>query len=208
MIAAQWDYEANACAPDSVTAQSNQPVCWLCEVCGDKWSAAPGQRVSKNTRGCPQCAINSRKKKMKHPTFAECEDPHSKAALAEWDHEHNAAKRNFPHNTRLHSNKQIFWLCNKCPAGQQHSWSARSTDRSGKHKSGCPFCAGHDACRCNSLQALYPAIAAEWDYAKNQSQPSDHTAGSHSVAWWSSPQCGSWKQSINSRTDSRLLCNR
>ena len=208
-VAAQWAYEVNTGTPDNVVSRSNQPVAWLCEVCGNTWSQSPNQRLSKNKAGCPQCAKSTNtRKKIKHPTFAEARDSHSKAVLAEWDHDRNAAKRNFPHNIRLHSAKQIFWFCNKCPAGQKHSWSARPCDRSGKHKSGCPFCAGMAACKCNSLQVLYPAIAAEWDYAKNQSQPSDHTAGSHSVAWWSSPQCGSWKQSTNSRTDSRLLCNR
>ena len=201
-VAAQWDYEANADTPDNVVAHSNQAVGWVCEVCGEKWSATPNKRVTKkNKTGCPQCYENKRGKNyIRHPSFAECQDPRGKACLAEWDHERNAANRNFPHNTRLYSNKKIFWLCSKCPAGQQHSWSAMPNQRSGRHNSGCPFCAGHAACRCNSLQALYPAIATEWDYAKNQSQPSDHTAGSHDVAWWSKPQCGSWKQSINSRT--------
>ena len=37
-VAAQWDYKVNAGTPDSVTAQSNQPVGWLCEVCGEQWS--------------------------------------------------------------------------------------------------------------------------------------------------------------------------
>ena len=199
-VAAQWDYEANEGAPDNVAAQSNQPVSWLCEMCGNQWRAAPGQRVSKRKAGCPQCADNRRtKKRIRHPTFAVCQDPHSQAVLAQWDHERNASKENFPHNTRLYSHKQIFWLCTKCPAGQQHSWSAAPNHRSGKNETGCPFCAGHAACKCNSLQALYPAIAAEWDYAKNQSQPGDHTASSTDSVWWFSPQHGSWQQSINSR---------
>ena len=208
-VAAQWDYEANSGTPDNVVAQSNQPVGWRCDAYGHKWSAAPGQRVSKNKSGCPLCAKQrSGRKRIRHPTFAECQDPHSKAVLAEWDHERNSLQGNSPNNVTLRSNKQIFWLCHKCPAGQQHSWSARPTHRSGHHKSGCPFCAGHAACRCNSLQALYPNIAAEWDYAKNEGQPSDHTAGSTCQVWWSTPQRGSWKQSIRCRTDARLVRNR
>ena len=179
-VAAQWDYEANAGTPDNVVAHSSQAVGWVCEVCGKTWSATPNKRVTKKSNtGCPQCYKNRRSKnQIKHPTFAECQDPRGKAVLAEWDHERNAANKNFPHNTCLYSNKQIWWLCNKCPAGQQHSWSARPCDRSGKHKSGCPFCAGMAACRCNSLQALHPAIGTEWDHSKKQSQPSDHTDGS------------------------------
>ncbi|KAL3158563.1 hypothetical protein ABBQ38_010782 [Trebouxia sp. C0009 RCD-2024] len=64
----------------------------------------------------------------------------------------------------------------------------------------CPFCAGRAAFRCKSLQAFYPDTAAEWDYSTNQDQPSDYSASSHHMAWWSSPQRGSWQQSIHSRT--------
>ncbi|KAL3130369.1 hypothetical protein ABBQ38_008195 [Trebouxia sp. C0009 RCD-2024] len=56
------------------------------------------------------------------------------------------------------------------------------------------------ACKCNSLQELYPVIAAEWDYSQEQGQPSDYPASSHTLAWWLTPQRGSWQQTITSRT--------
>ena len=141
------------------------------------------------------------KTKKKHPTFAECQDPQGRALLAEWDHERNAAQGNFPRNTRMQSSKQIFWLCTNCQAGQQHSWSAAPFSRYGRSKTGCPCCAGHTACKCNSLQALYPDIAAEWDYAKNQGHSSDYTGSSTYLACWVSPKRGSWQQAIYSRTE-------
>ena len=200
-VAAQWDYETNDGTPDSVVAQSSQAVGWLCDVCSHKWRATPNQRVSKQKAGCPKCAAMANgKKRTKHPTLAECQDPQGRALLAEWDHERNAPQGNFPHNTTMGSGKLIFWLCTKCKAGQKHRWSASLNSRAGRTKPGCPFCAGKAACKCNSLQALYPDIAAEWDYAKNNCQPSDHTASTAYVAWWFSPQRGSWQQSIDSRT--------
>ena len=227
-IAAQWDFEANDGTPDSVVAQRHQHVGWLCDVCGHKWSARPSDRVRGQT-GCPKCARAQIKtkhrtlalpsarvsnnlfcpkgaghgnsnKKEKYPTFAESQDPQARACLAEWDHEKNALQGKFPSNTTLPSSKPIFWLCTKCPAGQKHSWSAKPHNRTSRHQTGCPFCAGQAACRCNSLQTLYPDIAAEWDYAKNASQPSNYTAGSTYLAWWISPQRGSWQQSIDART--------
>ena len=208
-VAAQWDYEANVATPDSVLAQSDHPGAWQCDVCGDKWKATSHARVCKNKAGCPTCGAHARaKKKVKHPTFAECQDPHCKACLAEWDHERNAPEQNFPHNTRLRSHKHIFWLCNKCPVGQQHSWSAMPSNRTGRSKLGCPFCAGQAGCKCNSLQALYPDIAAEWDYSKNQGKPSDYTARSNCPVWWVSSRHGSWEQRVDSRTDPRLVRNR
>ena len=201
-VAAQWDYEENDGTPDTVVAQSHQVVAWLCDACGHKWSAMVGARVSKQKSGCPGCAKVARTKKhTKHPTFAECQDPAVRALLVEWDHTRNAAKNSFPHNTRLRSAKQIDWLCTKCLAGQLHRWSAQPLSRTSHIKSGCPFCAGRAACKCNSLQALYPAIAAEWDYSKNQGQPSDYSGSSTYLAWWSSPQRGAWQQRVDSRTN-------
>ena len=193
-IAAQWDYDVNDGTPDTILAHSHRMIGWLCDVCGHKWSAAPKDRVSRSKTGCPRCAVPQ--KWIKRPTFAENQHP----LLAEWDHKRNARLNNFPHNTRLKSCKQIWWLCTKCPAGQEHSWSARPKDRTGSNLTGCPVCAGRVACRCNSLQTLYPDIAAEWDHAKNSGHPSNYTAGCGHEAWWLSPQHGSWQQNIHSRT--------
>ncbi|KAL3130466.1 hypothetical protein ABBQ38_008287 [Trebouxia sp. C0009 RCD-2024] len=167
-VAAQWDYEANNGTPDSVVAQSCQPVGWRCDACGHKWSAAPHARVSKQTStGRPMCALF--KKPTKHPTFAECNHP----LLAEWDRERNAAQGKTPENVSLRSNKQMFWLCTKCPAGQVHSWSATPANR-----------------------ALYPDVAAKWHHSNNKGQPSNYTAGSEQPAWWFSPERGSWQEPI------------
>ena len=194
--AAQWDYEANAAlgTPDTVVANSRQPAGWLCQVCSHRWTVSPNMRVQGET-GCPKCARRGPVKT--HPTFAECQHP----LLEEWDHKRNDACGNYPHNTNLKSNKQIYWLCKRCPAGQEHSWSAQPKSRTGYHQSGCPICAGHVAYRCHSLQALFPTIAAEWDCMNNKGQPSDYTAGSNRLAWWCNPQRGSWQQKIQSRTN-------
>ncbi|KAL3152666.1 hypothetical protein ABBQ38_012263 [Trebouxia sp. C0009 RCD-2024] len=197
LVAAEWDYQANDGTPDTVVAQSNHKANWHCNVCGCKWEARLSHRVSKKKSGCPQCGDTAKtKKRTKHPTFAECNHP----LLAEWDLERNAAQGHYPDKIRLKSKKQIFWLCATCPAGQEHSWSARPSSRTGHLKTGCPFCAGMAACACNSLQALYPDVAAGWDHSKDQGQPSDYPASSHHLAWWSSPQRGIWQQTINSRT--------
>ena len=117
--AAQWDYEANAAlgTPDTVVANSIQPVGWHCQVCGHKWTVSPNSRAKRQS-GCPMCA--RRGAVNRHPTFADCQHP----LLEEWDHKRNEACGSYPHNTTLRSQKQIFWLCVKCPAGQEHSWSA------------------------------------------------------------------------------------
>ena len=198
-VAAEWDYELNHGTPDYVVAMSHQGFGWLCAACGHRWRATVINRVSNNT-GCPQCAKYARTKKTKHPTFAECRDPEVTALLSEWDHRRNAAENNVPDNTKLRSHKPIHWLCKQCPAGQEHRWSAPPYSQTDKLKSGCPVCAGHVACKCNSLQALCPDIAADWDDNKNEGQPSDYSARSTRLAWWFSPERGSWQQTVNSRT--------
>ncbi|KAL3149588.1 hypothetical protein ABBQ32_002360 [Trebouxia sp. C0010 RCD-2024] len=199
-VAAQWDYEANISTPDSVVAQSHQKVGWHCDQCGCKWTATPNARVSKLRRGCPQCPkLANLKQRIRHPTFSECQHP----LLAEWDHQRNAAQGHFPENTKLQEdkyNKKIFWLCTNCSAEQEHSWPAQPYSQTKHIQTGCPFCAGQAACRCNSLQSLYPDIAAEWDHSRNEGQPSDFPRGSTYLAWWSSPQPASWQQRIHSRT--------
>ena len=196
--ASQWDYEANDAlsTPDNVVANNTKPAGWHCQVCGHKWTVSPNSRVS-NQSGCPKCApkgpIN------RHPTFAECQHP----LLAEWDHKRNDACGNYPHNTKLRSGKHIFWLCSKCPAGQEHSWSAQPHSRTRlRNPTGCPVCSSHVACQCNSLQALFPDVAAEWDSQNNKGQPSDYAAGSGHLAWWYTPQRGTWQKSIHARTHS------
>lgn len=200
-IAAQWDYEENAGCPDSVVAQSHQVVGWLCDMCAHKWRGRIDARAGKCKTGCPSCANMARTKNhFKRPTFAECQDPEMTALLAEWDYKRNAAEGNYTQNTTLGSAKPIWWLCKQCPAGQEHRWTATPRRRTSFHKTGCPVCAGKVACQCNSLQALYPNIAAEWDFGQNAHQPKDYVAGSCYLAWWSSPQRGSWQQVIHSRT--------
>ena len=196
VVAAQWDYEENEGTPDNVVAQSRQLAAWHCDACGHKWSVRIDARVSpKKKAGCPQCAKSAQTaKRIKHPTIAE--DP---VLLAQWDHSRNAEQGHFPDKIRLKSAKQIFWLCTKCPAGQEHSWPAKPYNRTSHYKAGCPFCAGQAACKCNSLQALHPSIAAEWDHGKNKAQPSDYPSTSGYLAWWSSQQRGSWQQTIQSR---------
>ena len=118
--AAQWDYEANAALgdPETVVAHSHQPAGWHCQVCSHRWTVVPRGRLHQQS-GCPKCPPKGTV--IRHPTFAECQHP----LLEEWDDKRNAACGNYPHSTKLRNNKQIFWLWGKCPAGQEHSWSAQ-----------------------------------------------------------------------------------
>ena len=193
-VAQLWDVTRNGCTADNVLAHSNKRSHWQCPECGHTWVATPTVKVSNNS-GCPKCSKPTKHKR--HPTFAECQH----TLLAQWHHQQNAVEGLFPDKITLQSNKKVHWLCNKCPLGQQHAWAASPNRRLGKKQPGCPFCAGKAACTCNSLQSLYPSIAAEWDFDSNDKTPDDFTASSTYVVWWHSVARGSWRQSIESRTN-------
>ena len=118
-----------------------------------------------------------------------------------WDAEQNAQHNLDATRLTLGSHKKVHWVCHECPSGVKHRWLASPNARKlgRKNESGCPFCSGHKACKCNSLQTLYPELAAEWDYQKNNTTPHDHTRFSCKEVWWTNHERGSWRQSLCSR---------
>ena len=54
-------------------------------------------------------------------------------------------------------------------------------------------------CKCNLLQTLYPELASQWDFVKNEGTSDDYTSHSTHLAWWTTPKCKSWQQSIKCR---------
>jgi len=55
------------------------------------------------------------------------------------------------------------WIC---PKAQPHLFVA-SPQKQVVLNRGCSYCASIKACICNSLQSLYPALAAECDTVRN-----------------------------------------
>ena len=119
--------------------------------------------------------------------------------MAHWDWEKNEQAGLHPSKLTCGSGKKAHWVCRCCPKGQLHSWTAVISDVALK-KSGCPCCVGRQACECNSLQSLYPAIASEWDYSKSTGTPADYPASSSKKVWWHNSKRGSFLQSGNVRT--------
>ncbi len=106
------------------------------------------------------------------------------------------------HNThcRLNGITTVHWVCHKCPKGEVHRYQMTPLDRTRTRGSGCPYCAGKQACKCNSLETHHPVILSEWDFELNDMTPADVTARSHKVVWWKNSLRGSWKQRIDART--------
>ena len=146
--------------------------------------------------GCPKCAKADGCRgvdgtRQKRPTFAAAQH----ALLQQWDHDRNTDNGNFPDNTTLQSNKL------QCHASKDkvHSWQARAYNRtSSKRSTGCP--AGHQLCECNSLETVYPDVAADFDIKRNGVNHAEVTSAASTQYSWLSDEPGAKKRSVAQRT--------
>ena len=199
-IASEWDFDTNQLTPYDYTCHSGAIVGWRCSSCQHSWKAHIHRRTLQFA-GCPECAVQKRRKRRKQPSLTAA----GTRAMQHWDHERNAAEGLNPANITLGSSKKVHWLCSECPMGVPHRWyvSPNARFKSSGIVLGCPCCSQpkKQACKCNSLQTLYPEIAAEWDFTKNDDTPDDFTAYSYQIVWWINDKRGSWQQSIRLRTE-------
>ena len=188
-----WNHSKNEKTPEQMMAGSHFRAEWKCPTCKWEWQA-PIQKRSLARAGCPKCSARNRRQQSQ-PSFAAAQP----ACLAEWDYERNAQEGFDPHVITLGSGKMVHWICLCCPRGQPHRWTSSPKGRVG-HGHGCAVCAGKKVCVCNSLEALFPLLATEFDVEQNGFAPSDITARSHKEVWWRNAERGSWKQTVNART--------
>ena len=192
-VAQSWNHSKNQKVPEQVLAGSNFRAEWKCPSCQREWQA-PGSARTRRRSGCPKCSRGN-KDIQSRPTFLEAQP----ACLAEWDYKGNDAEDIYPDNTTLGSHKLVHWVCSCCPRGQPHRWTTAPYNRI-SHGTGCAVCAGRQACVCNSLESLFPVIAAEFDVDKNGFAPYEITAQSHQEVWWRNAKHGSWRQAVHRRT--------
>ena len=201
-VALYWDAKKNhPLSPDQVTVFSSMRAHWKCSACLHKWQAIVFHKTYSQT-GCPKCAkANGHRRadgtRRTHPTFAVAYH----ALLEQWDHNRNRGIGHFPDNTTLRSDKLIWWCCHACSKGKVHSWQARAKDRTKcKKPTGCPCCAGHQLCECNSLETVCPDIATDFDVEKNGVTAAEVTSAATTKYSWLSDEPGAKKRSVNQRT--------
>ena len=195
-VASYWDTAENGVTAEQVVAGSHTRGHWLCPTCNHSWQAHVHTRVGNNS-GCPKCS----KKSMgytRQPSLTVSNHP----VMVEFDHSRNKEAGLDPDKITLGSNKKVHWVCSNCPRGQPHVFMASPNSRVGG-KTGCPYCSSVKACVCNSLQSLYPALAAEWDTARNGIGPDQILPGSHKLAHWKNSAGHSWEQCPNGRTNAQ-----
>jgi hypothetical protein len=91
------------------------------------------------------------------------------------------------------SHTKVWWICSK-----SHEWKASIHARS-MSGTGCPYCANKKACADNCLATLYPQIALEWNYIKNDLMPNDVLPNTKKKVWWACSNNHEWKAWIGDR---------
>ena len=193
-VAAYWDTAKNGLTADQVIAGSHARGHWLCPKCHHSWQSQIHCKVD-NHSGCPKCSSINRPWN-RQPSLTQSQHP----AMLEFDFERNRRAGLDPDVITAGSNKRVHWICTKCPRGRPHLFVASPQSRIGNNR-GCPCCANKRACICNSLQSLYPALAAEYDTARNDVGPVQVLARSRKMAFWKDASGHTWEQSPFQRTD-------
>ncbi|KAA6421223.1 MAG: hypothetical protein FRX49_08922 [Trebouxia sp. A1-2] len=172
-----WNHDKNAKTPEQTLAGTNLRAEWKCPTCSYEWQAPVAQRV-RDDSGCPPCNKSaSIGNKNSQPTFEASQHP----LLLDWDYERNTQDSIHPQNITLGSRKMVHWVCHKCPKGQLHQYQTMPKQRTRRQGSGCPYCAGKQVCKCNSLEAHAPTLSLEWDFFMNKLSLADVTSQSHQV---------------------------
>lgn len=199
-IAAEWASDLNG-GPPAVVSTSSKTVWWRCTECSHEWKSRIGRRAQKGS-GCPRCARLKNSERLPGTSWGR--EPQTTIA-----HVRHMAERYDPDNelpaeeVAARSKNVRRW---RCPAGSDHLYEARPATVFNSSNGGCPFCAGRELSITNSLAALYPQIAAEWDLELNGRTPAV-VATSGERAWWRCAACGHpWETTVNRRTVSGTGC--
>ncbi|MBN2509503.1 MAG: zinc-ribbon domain-containing protein [Spirochaetales bacterium] len=189
-VARQWNSQKNqGLTATMVPPASRKKVWWKCSA-GHEWEAVVYSRTLNGT-GCPYCsgkkagADNNLKKLF--PKVAK-----------EWHAEKNAPLT--PDKVTKGSKRKVWWKCAK-----GHEWQAPVYDRT--NGKGCPYCAHRKLTKDNSLKAVHPAIAAQWNHKKNGALTPDKVFPAAGIkVWWKCKKGHEWEATINSRTTLKTGC--
>lgn len=116
--------------------------------------------------------------------------------LDEWNWDKNNEIGLYPNNLLIGSNKKAWW---KCKYGHEY---IEVIYKKAKEKP-CPYCTHKRVLiGFNDINTLYPDIAKEWDFDKNDFIDINKVVrGSNSAVWWKCSLCGNeWLARVSHRT--------
>lgn len=181
----EWVIEKNnGLTIRDVTPASNKKYVWKCEKCNHEWQASAKARLSGN--GCPACHGYAASETDNLYTLVP-------QAAALWHPTKNGTLT--PKNVRPYSEKKVWWKCPVCNGEWEDMVGTVS------RFTRCPYCSGRRVLKgFNDFPTLYPELAKEWNYNKNQDlKPDDYTSRSHRKVWWKCTYGHEWQATIDSR---------
>ena len=127
-----------------------------------------------------------------------CMNNNRSVLLEEWDCDKNESLS--PETIAYASNIKVWW---KCPKG--HSYDARVGNRTFLNR-GCPYCSGRKTLEgCNDFKTWCilnerEDLLSEWDYDKNEVNPSNISPQNSKKVWWKCSLGHEWDCTLGSRT--------
>ncbi len=201
-VTKEWDYEKNyPLTPDNFAPHSNEIVWWICCYCGKRWKTSINSRTLNGDLGCKKCAAKIRSEKILQKKVLELGSLYDlfPEIMEEWDYERNKLD---PKMLLPGSREKAYWKCKKCG----YKWISPINKRTIGH--GCLHCTKQAIIPgTDDLATLYPEVAEEWDFNKNDYSPNEVAPMSNKYAWWICKKCGfSWKAIIGSRVNKKAGC--
>ena len=188
-LAAEWSERNYPLRPNVVTAFKNKKVWWKCSL-GHEWHTLISTRAGGSQ--CPYCSGIMLLKGFNdfatmHPSLAE-----------EW------SELNYPllpDQVNEKSTKNVWWKCRVCGNEWKAVINARVKGVS------CPVCAERKVLKgYNDLATTDAELCKEWDYEKNNVEPTEISRNSHNRAWWLCKYGHSWNAKICERTHESKTC--
>lgn len=115
--------------------------------------------------------------------------------ISQWDYDKNYTLGFNPNTLTCGSHKKVWWKCDK-----GHSYDMIIKNKANQN-AGCPYCSNHRLLKgYNDLETIYPDLAKEWNYNKNNGlSPSDVLSGSAQKVWWKCSEGHEWEAIIDNR---------
>ena len=112
---------------------------------------------------------------------------------SEWDYALNCDL--LPEQVSAKSARKVWWKCRNCGENWQATISSRATGR------GCPYDSGRRPIPGKTdLATVYPELASEWDYERNNTlRPEHFTKCSGRKVWWKCNKGHEWQSTIANR---------
>ena len=202
----QWDYDRNKLEPSKVTIGSHKEAYWICPYCKKSYPALIQNKGIKKGRGCRECTdkrLSSLTHERRFKQGVNDLKTQRPDLLLDWDYELNDID---PSEVAVGSGIPSHWKCHICGYTWVTSPNSRTTNNSGCKKCGNRKISEKTRERAirsgNTLQNLYPDIAAEWHPTLNGEKTPDNTApSSNDRVWWKCATCGNvYLQKVDNRT--------